>query len=59
MSIHNIGFYGDMTKINFEPFLITVKFLNFGTPKNFAVIYLKFKQRGQTFGCFVKEMQIE
>ena len=26
----------------------TVKFLNFGTPEIFAVIYLKFKQRGQT-----------
>ena len=25
----------------------TVKFLNFGMPKIFAVIYLKFKQRGQ------------
>ena len=25
----------------------TVKFLNFGTPKNFAVIYLKFKQSSQ------------
>ena len=27
---------------------ITLKFLNFGTPKNFAVIYLKFRQIGQT-----------
>ena len=26
----------------------TAKFLNFGTPEIFAVIYLKFKQRGQT-----------
>ena len=25
--------------------VVTVKFLNFQTPKNFAVIYLKFKQR--------------
>ena len=25
---------------------IIVKFLNFWTPENFAVIYLKFKQRG-------------
>ena len=25
-----------------------VKFINFGTPEIFAVIYLKFKQRGQT-----------
>ena len=28
--------------------MATVKFLNFGTPEIFAVIYLKFKQRGQT-----------
>ena len=35
----------------------TVKFLNFWTPENFAVIYLKFKQRGQTLGYFVKMMQ--
>ena len=33
-------------------FLITVKFLNFHTPENFAVIYLKFKQRGQILGYF-------
>ena len=26
----------------------TVKFLNFGTPENLAVIYLKFKKRGKT-----------
>ena len=31
---------------------ITVKFLNFGTPEIFAVIYLKFKQRGQTLRVF-------
>ena len=29
-------------------FCCTVKFLNFGMPEIFAVIYLKFKQRGQT-----------
>ena len=29
-----------------------VKFLNFGMPENFAVIYLKFKQRGQTLRVF-------
>ena len=31
----------------------TVMLLNFGTPKNFAVIYmyLKFRQRGQTVVC--------
>ena len=37
----------------------TVKFLNFQTPENFAVIYLKFKQRGQTLGYFIKQMQME
>ena len=26
----------------------TIKFLNFRTPENFAVIYLKFKQKAQT-----------
>ena len=36
-------------------FMNTVKFLNFGMPENFAVIYLKFKQRGQTLGYFVKK----
>ena len=30
--------------------LCTVKFLNFWTPDNYAVIYLKFKQRGKTLG---------
>ena len=35
----------------------TVKFLNFQAPENFAVIYLKFKQRGQTLGHFLKKMQ--
>ena len=38
---------------------VTVKFLNFQTPENFAVIYLKFEQRGQTFGVFLKKMQTE
>ena len=28
----------------------TIKFLNFRMPENFAVIYLKFKQRAQTLG---------
>ena len=36
-----------------------VKFLNFRMPKNFAVIYLKFKQRGQALGYFVKMMQMQ
>ena len=40
-------------------FSYTVKFLNFRTPENFAVIYLKFKQRGETLGYFVKKMQME
>ena len=30
----------------------TVKFLNFGTPENFAVLYIKFKQRGLKLGIF-------
>ena len=30
----------------------TVKVLNFGTQEIFAVIYLEFKQRGQTFRVF-------
>ena len=34
--------------------LYTVKFLNFRTPENFAVIYLKFKQRHQTLGISSK-----
>ena len=38
----------------------TVKFLNFRTPENFAVIYLIFKQKAQlTLGYFVKKMQME
>ena len=37
----------------------TVKFLNFGMPKNIAVIYFKLKRRGQTLGYFVKMMQME
>ena len=35
----------------------TVKFLNFRTLEEFAVIYLKFKQRGQTSGYFVKKAE--
>ena len=34
---------------------VTVKFLNFRTAENFAVKYLKFKQRGQTLGFFIKK----
>ena len=36
-----------------------VKFLNFRTPENFAVKYLKFKQRGQTIEYFVQQLQME
>ena len=32
-----------------------VMFLNFRMPENFAVNYLKFKQRGQTLGYFIKK----
>ena len=35
--------------------IITVKFLNFRTSKKFAVIYLKFKQRGETLGIPQKD----
>ena len=35
-----------------------VKFLSFGSPENIALIYLKFKQRGRTLGCFVEKMQM-
>ena len=38
--------------------LITVKLLNFWTPENFAVINLKFKQRGQTLGYSAKKIQV-
>ena len=33
----------------------TVKFLNFRMPEKFAAIYLKFKQKAQTLGYFVKK----
>ena len=32
-----------------------VKFLNFRMQENLAIIYLKFKQRGQTIGNFIKK----
>ena len=38
--------------LKFEIKVNTVKFLKFGTPEIFAVIYLKFKQRGQTLRVF-------
>ena len=34
---------------------VTVVFLNFRTPQNFAVIYLKFKLRGKTLGYSSKK----
>ena len=37
----------------------TVKFLDFWMPENFAVIYLKFKQRSQILGYFIKKIQME
>ena len=37
----------------------TVKFLNFRTPENFAVINIKFKQRGQTVENFAKKTLME
>ena len=40
-------------------FMVTVKILNFRTSENFAVIYLKFKQRSQILGYFIKKMQME
>ena len=36
-----------------------VKFLNFPTLEKIAVIYLKFKQRDQTLGYFIKKMKME
>ena len=38
---------------------ITIYFLNFYTPENLTVIYLKFKQRVQTLEYFVKKLQME
>ena len=37
----------------------TVKFLNFGTPEVFAVIYLKFEQEAKPKGYFVKMVKME
>ena len=38
---------------------LTVKFLNFGTPEILSVIYLTFKQRGETSGYLSKMVQRE
>ena len=44
-------------------FLSSIKFQNFRTPENFAVIYLKFKQREGYFvkslGYFFEKMHME
>ena len=45
--------------LEFDEFVFTVEFLTFGTSEIFAVIYLKFKQKGQTLGYFIKKMQME
>ena len=37
----------------------TKKFQNFRTPEEFAVIYLKLKQRDQTLGILSKKMPLE
>ena len=49
----------DVTNLNQAKVGITVMILNFWTPENFSVIYLKFKQRGKTSWYFVKKMQME
>ena len=41
-----------MFLLKLNGFAFTVKFLNFGMPEILAVIYLKFKQRGQTLWVF-------
>ena len=38
-----------------KDFRFTVKFLNFGTRENFAVIYQIFNQRSQILGYFIKK----
>ena len=37
----------------------SIKFLNFRTQENFAVIYQKNKKRGQTLGYFIKKKQMK
>ena len=49
----NLDKYSNLQKLKHNGYQVkycktsTVKFLNFRTPEIFAVIYLKFKQRGQ------------
>ena len=52
--VSEVAHTGDVTGLE-----VPVKFLNFRTPENFAVINLKFKQGGQTLGYFVKKTQME
>ena len=62
MTTLNVSFQSDPEcepLFNFTLEKNTVKFLNFRTPENFAVFYLKFKQKAQTFGHFAKKMKIE
>ena len=73
MSTHHLSFYEILSKYlmliqrrfvpksqnGLEKIRYTVKFLNFQMPENFAEIYLKFKQKGQTLGYSAKKMQIE
>ena len=43
----------------FSTIYITVKFQNFWTAENFAIIYLNFKERGQILRYFIKKVQME
>ena len=54
MELHNIADKEGILWIR-----ISLKFLNFLTPENFLVIYLKDKQWGQTFRYFVQKKQME
>ena len=51
-----MGFLTSFDQFNYYRKILfnTVKFLNFRTLKNYAVIYLKFKQRGQTLRVFCR-----
>ena len=46
---------GDQRRLFEHKSCNTVKLLNFRTPENFAVIYLKFKQRGQSLWVFFSQ----
>ena len=47
----------ELHKFSFTITKYTVKFLNFQTPENFAVIYLKFKQNGQTLEYLSRDVR--